>query len=664
MATPKPALPLLSVVVPSYNQAPFLSEALDSIFRQNYPRLEVLVMDGGSTDNSVAVIQSYADRLKYWQSQPDGGQSSAINAGMARCSGDLVAWLNSDDFYWGDSLWTVARAYQAHPGRGLYLGNGFRYDQRSGRYLPFIDRHVAFNREALRQGPDYVLQPSSFFLRGLGAGRRSRPSAPVLHGLGRLPAHRPRSRRRSHQRVSRRQPRVRSDQDQQRRHQTGRRDPGHDQVAHRPGNHPRQPCLPHQHPGRTDRWLPARRGTHAPGPRRRRPGAALQPVLRRRPLGAESSDRRDRVYIAAATWGQGDKETGRQGDRETGRQGDKETEKREQEQEGSPCLPVSLSPCLETCLPDLARPKISLIVPCLSHNVYLEDTLQSFFGQQYSPLEVLVVGSPYGSKPPEAIEKYGALLTYWRGQAGRGLAGTVNEGLARASGEVLGWVTPGDLLTVGALHAVGQAFADDPDLDLVYANAAYVDGNSQACLADHGTFRSGFCQGTFGPPAQDNPEYPRAYAVPQPTVFFRRRLLDQLGPLDESYHAIADYELFLRYARAGKVKKIERTQALCRLLDVEDSGRWNAMLVELFRHSRRGLAALLEEGLLPTAALLRARLRPAQTVGAVAAVALAAGGSGRSGRRHSAGQPRALAGRRLAPCPAVPPAFRCRRRPS
>ena len=72
MAT-SPSLPLISVVVPSYNQAQFLPEALESIFRQGYPRLEVVVMDGGSSDGSVAVIQSYADRLAYWQSQRDDG---------------------------------------------------------------------------------------------------------------------------------------------------------------------------------------------------------------------------------------------------------------------------------------------------------------------------------------------------------------------------------------------------------------------------------------------------------------------------------------------------------------------------------------------------------------------------------------------------------------
>src|SRR5262249_36361644 len=158
-------LPTISVVVPSYNQGQFLAETLESIFAQEYPRLEVVVMDGGSTDDSVALIKSYAPLLTYWQSQRDGGQSSAINDGVRRCTGDLVTWLNSDDFYWGHALWDVGRAWAQHPGRGLYIGNGFRYDQRTGEYLPFLPRHVALNRDALLRGPAYLLQPATFVLR-------------------------------------------------------------------------------------------------------------------------------------------------------------------------------------------------------------------------------------------------------------------------------------------------------------------------------------------------------------------------------------------------------------------------------------------------------------------------------------------------------------------
>ncbi len=158
-------LPLISVVVPSYNQGHFLPDTFDSIFRQDYPRLEVVVIDGGSTDCSVDIIRRHESRIKFWRSERDGGQSAAINEGVSHCSGDLVAWLNSDDYYWDDCLWTVARAFARFPGRGLYVGNGLRYDQAGAVYKPFNVRHVAMDRQALCRGADFVLQPSTFFLR-------------------------------------------------------------------------------------------------------------------------------------------------------------------------------------------------------------------------------------------------------------------------------------------------------------------------------------------------------------------------------------------------------------------------------------------------------------------------------------------------------------------
>src|SRR5262249_38534152 len=113
----------------------------------------------------MAIIEEYAGRLKYWQSRPDGGQSAAINAGVEQCTGELVGWLNADDFYWGDALWTVGRAWAAHPGRALYIGNGFRFDQHTRKYIPFLARHVALDREALLRGPCYLLQPATFVCR-------------------------------------------------------------------------------------------------------------------------------------------------------------------------------------------------------------------------------------------------------------------------------------------------------------------------------------------------------------------------------------------------------------------------------------------------------------------------------------------------------------------
>lgn len=110
------ALPVISVVTPSLNQAPYLEETIQSVLEQDYSRIEYIVIDGGSRDGSLEIIHKYAKRITYWVSEPDRGQAHAINKGIAHCTGDLVAWLNSDDVYLPGALRCVGEAYAAKPG--------------------------------------------------------------------------------------------------------------------------------------------------------------------------------------------------------------------------------------------------------------------------------------------------------------------------------------------------------------------------------------------------------------------------------------------------------------------------------------------------------------------------------------------------------------------
>ncbi len=119
-----PRQTLITVVTPSFNQVPFLAETMNSVLSQGHPAVEYIIMDGGSRDGSVELIRRNAHRLAYWQSQPDGGQASAINAGWARARGDVIAYLNSDDYYLPGALDAVARAFDEHPEVGLVHGQG------------------------------------------------------------------------------------------------------------------------------------------------------------------------------------------------------------------------------------------------------------------------------------------------------------------------------------------------------------------------------------------------------------------------------------------------------------------------------------------------------------------------------------------------------------
>jgi len=93
------SLPRLTVITPSFNQGQYLERTLQSVLDQGFPDLEYIVMDGGSTDGSADILRRYDDRLAYWVSQPDEGQSWAINRGIERATGDVVAYINSDDYY-------------------------------------------------------------------------------------------------------------------------------------------------------------------------------------------------------------------------------------------------------------------------------------------------------------------------------------------------------------------------------------------------------------------------------------------------------------------------------------------------------------------------------------------------------------------------------------
>lgn len=156
--------PRISVVTPSFNQGPYLERTICSVLDQNYPNLEYIIMDGGSTDQSVEVIKRYERHLTYWASQPDAGQSDAINNGLARATGTILAWLNSDDCYLPGTFETVAEAAVAHPESGAFVGGGQTVDA-SGAVLHHRKPPPAIVLETLynwMSGGDF-LQPSCFF---------------------------------------------------------------------------------------------------------------------------------------------------------------------------------------------------------------------------------------------------------------------------------------------------------------------------------------------------------------------------------------------------------------------------------------------------------------------------------------------------------------------
>lgn len=126
--------PLVSVITPSFNQARFISAAMESVHRQAYPELEYLVIDGASTDTSPEIIQEQSDRLTWWVSEPDQGQADAVNKGILRSKGDIIGWLNSDDLFFPGTVRSAVNAFREHPEAGIVFGNAVSADA-AGRLL-------------------------------------------------------------------------------------------------------------------------------------------------------------------------------------------------------------------------------------------------------------------------------------------------------------------------------------------------------------------------------------------------------------------------------------------------------------------------------------------------------------------------------------------------
>lgn len=154
---------LASIVTPSYNHAKYIEKTIQSVLDQDYPNIEYIVMDGGSTDGTVNILKKYGSRIK-WRSERDAGQSDAINNGFRMAKGDIVAWLNSDDYYLPGAVRKMVDAFQNEPTATMVFGDGYIVDEKDEWKAPY-GVEPFFDLWKLIHLYDYISQPSTFMRR-------------------------------------------------------------------------------------------------------------------------------------------------------------------------------------------------------------------------------------------------------------------------------------------------------------------------------------------------------------------------------------------------------------------------------------------------------------------------------------------------------------------
>lgn len=156
-----PVLPFVSIVTPSFNQVEFLERTIQSVLSQDYPRIEYIVIDGGSTDGSVDVIKKYQDKIKVWVSEPDKGQTEAINKGFAKATGDILAWINSDDTYHPKAVGEAVKYLIENPNVAMVYADCNFIDEHDKVIGKFNAKQT--NYKLLSEGFAHIPQQTMFF---------------------------------------------------------------------------------------------------------------------------------------------------------------------------------------------------------------------------------------------------------------------------------------------------------------------------------------------------------------------------------------------------------------------------------------------------------------------------------------------------------------------
>jgi glycosyltransferase involved in cell wall biosynthesis len=182
--------------------------------------------------------------------------------------------------------------------------------------------------------------------------------------------------------------------------------------------------------------------------------------------------------------------------------------------------------------------KFTIVTPSYNQGKFIQDTIESVLSQNGVDLEYIIIDGGSNDNSVDVIKKYAPRITYWESIPDKGQTNAINNGFARATGDILGWLNSDDVLTSGALSLVKDSFKANPQSDVVYGDSSYM-------TSDGIVFRTKKSQ-SFS--IEDLRKFDFLY---QPSTFFSRRVFDEVGPLDEDYQSCMDYEYWLRLAEHG-----------------------------------------------------------------------------------------------------------------
>ncbi len=503
----------ISIVTPSFNQAQFLEETIDSILSQNYPNLEYIIMDGGSNDGSVEIIKKYEKYLSYWQSKPDGGQYRAIEDGLNRSTGEILAWLNSDDKLQPNSLFKVANLFKEYPhiewicGRPTYLNS-------SGDIIAIHPSMPVWNRDKFLQkkyDDPFIQQESTFWKRSLWnkAGGYLSPKFDLaadlelwiryfrFTNLYSFDALLGAWRRHDDQKSSTQRQKYISEAEEIIENEIKKFS-----GIEKKNNQNSSLIIKY------DATSLINDGLDFSIKRSEKCWCNYELSLIRIANIAISSNNLSILELLKSEF------------------------------------------VIDTPKYKKISPPISVITPSYNQAQYIEQTIQSVLSQNYPNFEHIVVDGGSTDGTIDILKKYPHLK--WISEKDNGQADALNKGFKKASGDIIAWINSDDWYEPDTFSAVAVYFENNPDENIVMGDCNLVDEN--------GNIFDKVINGERG--FEELKQYKVSRSIPtQPAVFFRRKLLEEKGLLDMSLFFAMDYDLWLRFALGNTFRHIDKTVA-------------------------------------------------------------------------------------------------------